>query len=125
MGESRKEDPLFKRVYSEVFKRGVVKDIEAGFLNKDEARGKYKISGKTTVLGWCRKYGKLTSLGVNIGTVNNKKGKELDVLKARIRELEKGLSNSNLKVELLEKIIDLAEREYKIPIRKKSGAKQY
>lgn len=125
MGESRKEVPLFKRVYSEVFKRGVVKDIEAGFLNKDEARRKYKISGKTTVLGWCRKYGELTSLGVNLRTVNNKKGKELDVLKARIRELEKGLSNSNLKVELLEKIIDLAEREYKIPIRKKSGAKQY
>lgn len=124
MGESRKEVPLFKRVYSEVFKRGVVKDIEAGFLNKDEARRKYKISGKTTVLGWCRKYGKLTSLGVNLRIVN-KNGKELGVLKARILELEEGLSNSNLKVELLEKIIDLAEREYKIPIRKKSGAKQY
>lgn len=124
MYERIKEVPPLKRVYSETFKKGVVKDIESGFLNKDETRRKYKIRGKTTVLGWCRKYGKLSSLGVNL-RIMNKNEKEIDVLKARICELEKGLSNSNLKVELLDKIIEIAEREYKIPIRKKSGAKQY
>ncbi|MDR0348536.1 MAG: transposase [Tannerella sp.] len=42
----------------------------------------------------------------------------------RIRELERQLSKETMRAECLEKMIEIAERELKIDIRKKSGAKQ-
>jgi len=45
--------------YSESFKRSVVKEYESGILNKDQIKSKYGIGGNSSVLDWCRKYGKL------------------------------------------------------------------
>ena len=45
-------------------------------------------------------------------------------LEEKIKQLEKQLALSNLKVEALETLIDIAESELKIGIRKKSGTKQ-
>jgi transposase-like protein len=47
-----------------------------------------------------------------------------EAMKARIRELEHQLSVEKIRSESLEKMIDIAERELQIDIRKKSGAKQ-
>jgi hypothetical protein len=54
------------------------------------------------------------------------KGKELssDEKDLRIMELERSLSAEKMRSECLEKLIEIAERELKIDIRKKSGAKQ-
>lgn len=40
------------------------------------------------------------------------------------KELEKALKEAQMKIICLETMIDIAEQELKIPIRKKSGAKQ-
>ncbi len=45
-------------------------------------------------------------------------------LQVRVRELEKELQLAKLKAEMLETIIDLAEEQFNLDIRKKSGAKQ-
>lgn len=45
-------------------------------------------------------------------------------LKQHIKELQKRLALSELKVEALETMIDIAEEQLKLDIRKKSGAKQ-
>lgn len=45
-------------------------------------------------------------------------------LQVRVRELEKELHLAKPKAEMLETIIDLAERQFNLDIRKKSGAKQ-
>ena len=45
-------------------------------------------------------------------------------LKKRIKELEKALAFSKLETEARDLMISLAEEHFKIPIRKKSGAKQ-
>ena len=46
------------------------------------------------------------------------------LLEEKIKQLEKQLALSNLKVEALETLIDIAETELKIEIRKKPGTKQ-
>lgn len=51
--------------YSEAFKHTIVKEYERGFLNKDRLASKYGIKGKSTVLEWCRQYGKSASLLIN------------------------------------------------------------
>jgi transposase-like protein len=47
-----------------------------------------------------------------------------EAMKERIRELEYQLSVEKIRSESLSKMIEIAERELKIDIRKKSGAKQ-
>lgn len=48
---------------------------------------------------------------------------EIRALKAQISRLEKELDNAQIKVELYNEMINVAERHFNIRIRKKSGAK--
>jgi len=114
----------FKIGYSEAFKRQVVREVMSGILTKDGARRKYNIGGKTTVLGWCRKYGSQEELGIKVKIMTQREEDENTILKRRIKELEKSLEKSQFKNEALETLIDVAEQELDIKIRKKSGAKQ-
>jgi transposase-like protein len=45
-------------------------------------------------------------------------------MKIRVRELEQQLATEKMRSESLKKMIEIAERELKIDIRKKSGARQ-
>ena len=45
-------------------------------------------------------------------------------MRIKIEQLEKALAQSSLQVEGLETLIDIAEEELKISIRKKPGSKQ-
>lgn len=46
--------------FSESFKLFIVEEVESGRITKAEAQRKYDILGHSTVLKWCRKYGKLS-----------------------------------------------------------------
>jgi uncharacterized coiled-coil protein SlyX len=45
-------------------------------------------------------------------------------LEKRIKELEKELELAQMKIVALNTVIDIAEKDYKLEIRKKSGPKQ-
>lgn len=49
---------------------------------------------------------------------------EEEALRARIADLERQLDDAELKAKLLDKMIDIAEEDLKIAIRKKSGPRQ-
>ena len=105
--------------YSESFKMAVVREYESGILNKEQIKAKYNIGGKSAILDWCRKYGKLHYPF----TVN--KGRPMkDPQKQRIKDLEKQLEDARLKVLAYEKLISIAEKEEGISILKKDAAKQ-
>lgn len=104
--------------YSEAFKRAVVREYERGILNKAQIKSKYGIGGKSRVLDWCRKYGKLV-----YPTGNNGRPMK-DPQKQRIKDLEKQLEEARLKVLAYEKLISIAEKEEGISILKKDVAKQ-
>lgn len=104
--------------YSEAFKRAVVNEYERGILNKAQIKAKYGIGGKSRVLAWCRKYGKLV-----YPTGNNGRPMK-DPQKQRIKDLEKQLEEARLKVLAYEKLISITEKEEGISILKKDVAKQ-
>ena len=105
--------------FSESFKRMVVREFEAGYLNKKELSRKYGILGHATILKWCRKYGKLYY------SQQNTIGRPMkDLQKRRIKALEKELENEKLKVIAYEKLIEIAEREDGVSISKKDVARQ-
>ena len=109
--------------YSESLKREVVREIHLGNLSKTEARNKYDIRGHTAVLKWIRKFEEEGSLS-KIRMMDYKKENKDGLIK-RIKELERQLEDEKIRAEGYSKMIDIAEDQLKISIRKKSTTKQY
>jgi transposase-like protein len=100
------------RDYSLAFKLQVVREIERGELNYDQADRKYGIQGHVTVAKWMKKYGSLA--WKYSPTVSNKKTPE-----QRIKELEELLAREKEKVIVLNTAIDIADQILDANIRKK------
>jgi transposase-like protein len=104
--------------FSEAFKRGVVKEFEQGLLNKDQLQRKYGLGGNTTILKWCRKYGKFAY------PHQNATGRPMkDPQKQRIKELEAKLKAAEQKLKVYDKLIEVTNRELDQDVRKNIEAK--
>lgn len=108
-----------KYQYSTTLMRQVVHDVNTNGLSYSEAIKKYNLSNTTSMIqGWCRKFGsEIQLVEIDIEPTGELK---MD----RIKDLEKALEAANLKIISLETLIDVAEEELNIEIRKKSGSKQ-
>jgi transposase len=107
-----------KRVYSESFKRQVVREFESGGLSKDQISRKYGLKGNSRLLDWCRKYGKFA---YNTPAQNGRPMK--DPQKQRIKELEKKLKAAEQKLKVYDKLIEITNRELDADIIKKIEAR--
>jgi transposase len=105
----------------------IVQSIEQGKLSTTEATRKYGIQCRKTVVNWLRKYG---NFDWENQTPNNmpktpqqrllELGQEIRLLKKQKSFLEKQVEQSDKKAIMFDMMIDLAEKEYNIPIRKNS-----
>ena len=120
-----------QRDYTMPFKLHVVQEIERGLLSVQAAKRKYGIQGSHTVTTWLRKYG--TFDWENQTPSNMPKSKEQKILeleqKVKLLEkqkrfLEKQAENSDKKAVFFDMMIDMAEKEFNIPIRKNSLPEQ-
>jgi len=106
------------RNYSQSFKVQVVREYERGFLTKDALMNKYKIGGHSTVLQWCRKYGKLYY------PKKTTPGRPMkDPEKQRIKDLEHALKEAQEKIMVYEKLMEISKRESGIDVRKNIDTK--
>jgi transposase len=104
--------------YSESFKKAVVKEFEQGLLNKDQLQRKYGLEGHSTVLNWCRKYGKFAY------SQQHSTGRPMkDPQKQSIKELQAKLKAAEGKLKVYEKLIEVTNRELDQDIVKKIEAK--
>ena len=102
--------------YSKAFRRQVVREFELGGITKQGLKRKYQIGGKSTVLQWCRKYGRLT--------YTSTRGRPLqDPQQRRIKELERKLKDSQEKILVYEKLLEITNRELGEDVRKKIATK--
>lgn len=119
--------------YTMNFKLSVVQEVEKGQLSYKQAQQKYGIQGRSTVLEWLRKYGNFDWENQTPYSMSKDKTPEqrLLELEQKLRLLEK--QNSRLKQQseqsekkaiIFDMMIDLAEKEYNIPIRKNSSPEQ-
>lgn len=109
--------------YSMAFKMQVVKDVENGLLNAEEARKLYGIGGRQTVHEWVSQYGMNQRTGKVVYIMTDKEERELLALRRENRMLKKALDDSQVKVIALETLIEVAEEEFHIDVKKKYGAK--
>lgn len=111
--------------YSMSFKMNVVSEIERGEISISDARKKYGIQGQSTVLNWLKKYGNFDWEYQTPNNMPKSKDQIIMELEQKIRLLEKQNNQLSSQVERADKkaiffdmMIDLAEKEYNIPVRK-------
>jgi transposase len=110
--------------YSDEFKRTVIQEVLDGVLSKEEARQKYGIKGNSAVLNWIRNFDGSNTVVMSRTKPFNQPEKSLKELEAENKRLKEELELERLRTRALNVMIDIAEEQLNIPIRKKSGAKQ-
>jgi transposase-like protein len=111
-----------QRDYNLGFKLAVVAQVEKGEMTYRQAQAAYGIQGRSTVLKWLRKHGSLDWSIPQVHTMSSPKRKETPAQK--IKRLEKQLSDERLKNEILNKMIDISDKQYGTALRKKYLAKR-
>lgn len=98
--------------YSLSFKLQIVDEIEKGALTYKQAQLKYGIQGKSTVLVWLRKHGRLD-------WKESTEMKKISNPSKRIKELERRVQRLEAEKEILNLAIDIADETMEANIRKK------
>jgi len=112
--------------YSEEFKWQVVQEVLTGRLTKEAARVTYGIKSNCAILYWMRKYSGNEDYRHTHSSTNDLpemyNSKEQQALKERIKHLEEEVRRANLRADLWQKMIEVAEEHLQIDIKKKYGA---
>ena len=86
---------------------------------------KYRLPHLATLHNWIAIYKKKLEKGaVSLAVMEKPKKAEVRTLQKRIKELEASLEKANVMIYGLNSMIDYAEKELKVPVRKKPGTKQ-
>lgn len=121
-----------QRDYSLAFKLAVVGEVARGELSKKQAKHRYGIQGRSTVLVWCRKYATHFSTFQQAGPTSPGSVPAVEQTpEQRIKELETQLRDQKqvyakqLKEEqdlnlLLRTMLQVVEEDHGIPLPKKS-----
>ena len=109
-----------QRDYTLAFKLAVVDQVEKGELSYKQAQQRYGIQGRSTVLVWLRKHGRLGwSAGALSAAMPLDKTPHSPTPEQRIKELEAKLKEAEQKAQLFEAVIDVLRRDYGVRVVKK------
>lgn len=117
------------QIYSDEFKWKVVQEVLSGEITQAEAKRKYNIKSNSAVLYWTRQlsgienYRESRLLFLPEHDMSEKKKKQTSK-DEKIKELEEALEREKNRSLIYEMMLEVAEEEYGLPIRKKHGAKQ-
>ena len=109
-----------QRDYNLGFKLAVVDQVEKGELTYKQAQKIYGIQGRSTVLRWLRKHGKLDWSRSRISPMNPSQ----ETPEQKIKRLERELEDERLRNLLLNEMVDIMDREYGAGLRKKYLSKE-
>ena len=106
------------RKYSEEFKKELVTLFESGQYSVLELEKLYSVSS-TVIYRWIYKFSTFNKKGVRVVEMKDSNLKKLKELEEKVRMLEQTVGQKQIKIDYLEKVIDIAEEELKIDIKKK------
>ena len=111
--------------YSLSFKLQLVEEVEQGQLTKSQAKLKYGIQGDSTITKWLQKYGTFDWENQVSRTMSKTPEQKILELEAKVKLLEKQKARAehlaeraDKKVIIFDMLVDMAEKEYDIQIRK-------
>lgn len=112
--------------FSDSFKLGVIQRVISGELTKEQARIHYGIGGSSAILNWMRKFGYTSDsthpIPMNKKPLDDHPSDPIE-LKKQLKHTQKLLEREQQRSEFYQTMIDIAERELGISIRKKSDTR--
>lgn len=110
------------RYFSESFKIGKVKELEKNLVSISELSREYEVS-KTAIYKWIYKYSIKFQKGERQVVEKKSDTRKIKELKERIKELERIIGQKQILLDFKDKMIELAEEQYQIDIKKKISLK--
>jgi len=111
------------RLYSEEFKRQLVLDFESGKFSVPQLSKLHGISN-SVLYRWVYKFSIFNEQGFRIIEMKESSSTKLKSLEQRVKDLERTIGQKQLKIDYLEKLIDIAGEELKVDIKKNSNTPQ-
>ena len=110
------------RYFSESLKKQIVDDLEKNITTVTEVYKHYSVS-RTSIYRWIYKYSPYAKKGERQIVEKQSDTRKLEQLKERVRELERIVGQKQLQIDFKDKMIEIAEEEYKVDIKKKLSSR--
>ena len=118
--KTRKGGP--PRKYDTAVRRKIVEELLSGTILVSQLQKKYNVGGCGTIMRWVKEFQE-EDQNLLSSNVENPKEKSNSSSEKPSKDLETELKLAKAKIAALETMIDIAEEQFKIEIRKKSGTK--
>lgn len=113
-----------QRDYTMAFKLAVVEQVEKGELTYKQAQAQYGIQGRSTVLSWLRKHGRLSwGLAASSAAMTIDKTPKPLTPEQQIKALQVQLKEAQEKAQLFEAVVEVLRKDYGVRIVKKPSGK--
>ena len=111
------------RQFSEEFKRQVVGEFEKGSMSVGQLSKVYNVANQQ-IYNWIYKFSTFNEKGSRIVEMKDSSASKLKEMEQRIRELEQAVGQKQIKIDYLEKMIDIAKTDLNIDIKKNYSTPQ-
>jgi transposase-like protein len=108
------------RYFSEDFKKKKVSEIERNLTSVAEVCREYQVSG-TSVYRWIYTYSHMRKKGIKQVVEAKSDTRKIKLLEEKIKELERVVGQKQIKIDVLEKMVEIAEESYGIDIKKNAS----
>jgi transposase len=110
------------RNFSEDFKRKKVSELDRNLISIAELCREHQVSS-TSVYKWIYAYSTMRKKGLRQVIEAKSDSHKLMALREEMKELQRIIGEKQIRIDFQEKLIDMAEREYKVDIKKKLSGK--
>lgn len=121
--QESKQTGRVQRYFSEEFKRKKVREIEQNAVTVVQISREYQVS-RAAVYRWVYKYSAMRKKGIKQVVEAKSDTVRITRLREEAGEMERLIGQKQIKIDFLEKMIELAEKEYGIDIKKKYSSRQ-
>lgn len=111
------------RYFSEDFRRKKVSEIERNITKVSEICREYQVS-HAAVYKWIYKYSKMRKKSERQVVESESDSRKILELKEQVKELARIVGEKQIKLDFQDKMIELAEQEYKVDIKKKFSGRR-
>jgi transposase-like protein len=112
-----------RRRYTDDFRRSLVSDFESGNYSVPQLEKLHNIPNGT-IYNWIYKFSIFNEKGIRVVEMKQSSSLKLKELVQKVKDLERIVGQKQIKIDYLEKIIDIAKDEFDIDIKKKQDTPQ-
>lgn len=106
------------RVYSEEFKKQLVQEFESGKLSVLQLEKLYGV-GNALIYRWIYKFSTFNKQGYRVVEMKDSSKDKMKAMEKQIKELQRMVGMKQIKIDYLEKMIEIARDEFDMDIKKK------